>query len=219
MGKRDAAKKDDQHQGRSATMERVQEIRNRSRQRSIGHTGEADKEGTRSKSQRKELNQMRKRVRRRADLAEIQRKDLLLVLLLKKGVKSKNEPLDRIRVMKSLFLLSQEEPRLSKTFKFEPYLYGAVSFDVYTELDALQRSGLIATTKEFQNDQWNRYFLTHKGVSEAQATARRIPKTIVGRIERIKKYTTSKQTYELLKEVYAKYPNFAAKSVIRFPKN
>jgi DNA-binding PadR family transcriptional regulator len=151
----------------------------------------------------------------RRKLSNIQRRDLLLTLLLAKGANAEHEPLDRIRAMKSLFLLSQEEKSLSQKFRFEPYLYGAVSFDVYRELDALQFDGLVTTTKEFTNENWNRYCLTSKGIAEAKKSIRRVPRTILNRIERVKKYTTSKQMYELLKEVYAKYPSFATKSVVR----
>jgi len=70
----------------------------------------------------------------RGELLKIQRKDLLMCLLFRKGANGKSEPLDRIRIMKSLFLLSQEVPKVAGLLHFEPYLYGAISFDVYTEL-------------------------------------------------------------------------------------
>jgi hypothetical protein len=158
---------------------------------------------------------MRASEKGRGKLSKIQRKDLLMTLLLEKGASEKSEPLDRIRVMKSLFLLSQEVPRVANLFHFEPYLYGAVSFDVYNELDALQRDGLARTTEEFSNERWNRYLLTSKGMMEARRISKSLPADIRAKIESIKRYVTSKPTYELLKEIYAKYPAFAKRSVIR----
>lgn len=137
-------------------------------------------------------------------------------LLFERGTNEEREPLDRIRVMKGLFLLSQEAPKLAKLFNFEPYLYGAIDFDVYNELDALQRDGLARTTEEFSNEHWNRYLLTSKGMTETRRISKSLPTDIRAKIESIKKYVTSKQTYELLKEIYTKYPAFAKKSVIRF---
>jgi hypothetical protein len=153
--------------------------------------------------------------RRRGKLSKIQRRDLLMALLLAKGAGGKSDPLDRIRIMKSLFLLSQEVPKIAGLFHFEPYLYGAISFDVYTELDELESAGLVTTTKEFSNERWNRYFLTTKGTMGAREASKNLPKSILSKIESLKRYVTSKQTYELLKEIYAKYPAFAKRSVIK----
>jgi hypothetical protein len=152
----------------------------------------------------------------RGKLSKVKRKDLLMSLLFEKGTNEEKEPLDRIRIMKGLFLLSQEAPRLAKLFNFEPYLYGAIDFDVYTELESLEKEGLAKTTNESSNDRWDRYLLTNRGISEAQRVEKRIPNTVRDEVARIKRYVTSKQTYELLKEIYAKYPSFAKKSVIRF---
>ena len=57
--------------------------------------------------------------------------------------------------------------------------------------------------------------MTTKGVVEAQKASKNLPSDIRGKIESIKRYVTSKQTYELLKEIYAKYPAFAKRSVIK----
>lgn len=49
-------------------------------------------------------------------------------------------PLDRIRLMKSLFLTwHRTERRLKDFYEFTPYLYGSCSFDLYRELEALLR--------------------------------------------------------------------------------
>jgi hypothetical protein len=43
----------------------------------------------------------------------------------------------------------------------------------------------------------------------------KLPQEVVAKIARVKQYVTSKETYQLLREIYAKYPDFATKSVIR----
>jgi len=167
--------------------------------------------------EQKGLNAVRKKGDRGRVLSKIEPRDLLLAFLAEKGASTKpNEPMDRIQAMKGLFLLTQEVSDLRGFFHFEPYLYGAVSFDVYRELDALEVSGLLVTTKEFSNDRWNRYFLTGRGMVEAKKAMRRLPRRTMRQIESTKKYVTSKPMYEMLKEIYAKYPEFAKKSVVRF---
>ena len=147
-------------------------------------------------------------------LPKISPTDLIVGLLFEKGASGKpNEPIDRIRLMKALFLLSQEESRLQGTFKFEPYLYGAVSFAVYDYLRSLEGKGIVTTTKEYENERWNRYYLTSVGIKVAQSL--KLPQEVVAKIARVKQYVTSKETYQLLREIYAKYPDFATKSVIR----
>jgi DNA-binding PadR family transcriptional regulator len=212
--KRIARKENDQHQSRPTTLERVQEVCDRPRQRLVRHNGRDDEAGVGGKEQ-KGVYAMKKSDNRRVKLPKIQRKDLLMTLLLEKGANEKSEPLDRIRIMKGLFLLSREVPKLANLFHFEPYLYGAVSFDVYTELDALEHDGFVRTTEEFSNERWNRYLLTSKGMVGAREASKNLPADIRDRIDSIKRYVTSKQTYELLKEIYAKYPAFAKRSVIR----
>jgi hypothetical protein len=166
------------------------------------------------------LSDMKSHARRKALSRGIERRDVLLRLLWEKGASGKpNEPLDRIRVMKGLFLLSQETPDLNGLFHFDPYLYGAVSFEVYDDLRELQREGLVATTAEYTNERWNRYYLTHKGITETKKLEKRFTKSMLGSVQSVKRYVSSKQTYELLKEIYAKYPKFAEKSVIRFSAN
>ena len=106
----------------------------------------------------------------RERMAKISPTDLIIGLLSEKGASGKpNEPIDRIRLMKALFLLSQEESQLQGIFKFEPYLYGAVSFEVYDCLRSLQAKGIVTTTNENVNERWNRYYLTSTGTKVAQS--------------------------------------------------
>src|SRR3989442_8164544 len=53
-------------------------------------------------------------------------------------------PLDRVRLMKTAFLVwhKQGRPR-SGPFAFEPYLYGPCAFDLYTSIEQLERRGEI----------------------------------------------------------------------------
>src|SRR5262245_12129268 len=73
------------------------------------------------------------------------------------------EPLDRIRLMKTLFLAWYRNgcPETGP-FTFEPYLYGPCAFDLYTVLEDLERRGLIAQAPH-TSSRWARYHLTEAG--------------------------------------------------------
>ena len=87
--------------------------------------------------------------------------------------------LDRIRLMKTLFLVWYRHGRPPEgPFFFKPYLYGPCSFEVYRELDKLQAAGLVVQPNPSMQ---GRYFLTSAGqgccsegstISEARARDR-----------------------------------------------
>jgi len=56
----------------------------------------------------------------------------------------KERPLDRLHLMKALFLTWHRSGRdIPNYFAFEPYLYGPCSFDAYRVLDAMSKEQLI----------------------------------------------------------------------------
>ncbi len=123
-------------------------------------------------------------------------------------------PLDRIHIMKTLFLLWHRSGRNIKDFfKFEPYLYGPCSFEVYAELRYLEDSGFIIRPPHL-TPQWVNYYLTEKGREKAEEAAKKaetempIIKDVVDEISHL-------SFYELLQKVYTEAPDFAVNSMFK----
>jgi len=75
----------------------------------------------------------------------------------------KDRPLDRLHLMKALFLTWHRSGRnIPNYFAFEPYLYGPCSFDAYRVLDAMSKEQLITQPSE-PLPRWAKFYLTEKG--------------------------------------------------------
>jgi hypothetical protein len=108
----------------------------------------------------------------------LSKRDWLLLLLL-------NKPLDRIRLMKALFLIWHRSGRtLENYYEFTPYMYGPCSFDLYAELDAAQQEHLVSQAPH-SVAQWAAYYLTPKGASRAEAVQAITSKEIVNLIRAV----------------------------------
>jgi hypothetical protein len=137
----------------------------------------------------------------------LSKRDWLLLLLL-------NKPLDRIRLMKALFLIWHRSGRtLENYYEFTPYMYGPCSFDLYAELDAAQQEHLVSQAPH-SVAQWAAYYLTPKGASRAKAVQGIAPKEIVNLIQAVAEEVSSVGFHTLLRKVYAEAPDFASQSVL-----
>jgi uncharacterized protein YwgA len=81
-------------------------------------------------------------------------------------------PLDRIHMMKVLFLLQRRAGEIPDYFNFEPYFYGPCSLEVYDVLAALERGGLIVRPLHPIMSCRIVYYLTERGKKEAEKAAR-----------------------------------------------
>ena len=76
----------------------------------------------------------------------ISKRDWILLALRK-------TPLDRIRLMKTLFLVWNRSGRsIAGYFEFEPYLYGPCSLEMYSVLDDLTEHGFPSDLLRMQFD-------------------------------------------------------------------
>ncbi len=142
----------------------------------------------------------------------MERKDWILVLL----HAGKDKHLDRVRIVKGLFLLSQESPEsLENFYSFYPYLYGPFSDEIYSDLDELIEENLIATDLNIPPS-WSQYRLTEKGSSRAKELWKALSKPIQQKIIEVAKTVQSLSFSKLLAYVYKKYPDYAKESVLNF---
>ncbi len=123
--------------------------------------------------------------------------------------------LDRIRLMKTLFLVwyrggkGQEGP-----FLFEPYLYGPCSFEVYRELEKLLNRGTIVQAPH-SVPQWSRYHLAASGKEAANKDAALLGTQLATNLQDTAKWAAELSFRELLDAVYSEAPEFATRSVAR----
>jgi len=123
-------------------------------------------------------------------------------------------PLDRIHIMKALFLLWRRVGEIPDYFHFEPYLYGPCSFEVYDVLAAMEKEGLIVQPSH-PMPQWANYYLTERGRKEAEHAIREIDPELRERLETVTREVSRLGFYALLERVYDEAPEFAVNSVMR----
>lgn len=144
----------------------------------------------------------------------MKRNDWLLVLLQLPGhTDQENEPMDRLRITKTLFLLGREIRELPNFYNFSPYLYGPFSLDIYKDIDELLTGGYVRQEITLPLN-WSRYWLTGKGIEEAQRIHKEIELSVIAKMEEIKRLVTGLSFLSLLKHVYSRYPEYAKDSVI-----
>jgi hypothetical protein len=121
--------------------------------------------------------------------------------------------LDPIRLMKGCFLVSQRGRESWKSvFDFEPYVYGPFDRGVYAARDALVARGLLQADEQ---GRYPAYSLTAEGWGLMDGIEGALGESDTRWLARIGSYVTSKSFSQLLDEIYAAFPDFAVRSVVR----
>ena len=135
-----------------------------------------------------------------------------VVLLIAAGATGPFE-FDTIRLMKGAFLVSQRGPAEWRSyFDFGPYSYGPFDSGVYVLRDQLLKRGLLRAE---QHGRYESYTLTEAGKARVTELAKSLPEQTTDWVRSIGSYVTSKSFSRLLREIYAAFPEYAARSVIR----
>lgn len=138
-------------------------------------------------------------------MPEMTKRDWLLLLL-------DEQPLDRVRLMKGLFLVwHRSGRRIEGYYEFIPYRYGPCSFELYTELNAAGRDRMIAQAPHPISN-WAPYFLTDRGREAARDARRKADSRSLRLIESAARDVASVGFFDLLRKVYAEAPDFASES-------
>ena len=139
---------------------------------------------------------------------------LLLFVCLAAPEESEPTSLEPVHIMKGMFLFAMEGGRPSgELYDFEPYHYGPFSPEVYRDLDALVAEDLIQAEK-VAGQTWSVYYPTPRGTQKAQALGTAADPDVVTRLIEIRQYVVGLPFARLLREIYAKYPRFAARSLL-----
>jgi uncharacterized protein YwgA len=132
-----------------------------------------------------------------------------IILLLRKA------PLDRIRIMKSLFLIwLRSNKNIQDYYHFEPYLYGPCSFEVYSELRNLLAHGLV-TQSPHPIQQWAKYYLTEEGHAASERAVKNTTTNTAALIAKTAEEVSRLGFSELLRQVYQEAPEFAVNSLLK----
>ncbi|RLF10404.1 MAG: hypothetical protein DRJ69_03175 [Thermoprotei archaeon] len=142
------------------------------------------------------------------------RREQYLLMLLNVGRSELPPEMEPIQIMKSLFLYAMKyNPK--DFYHFEPGLYGPISYEVYEHLRKLISEDLIMT-KPAPGKSWPLYTLTSKGKRMAEELGERYP-GVASDLLKVKKEVMKRSFLDLLHFIYSRYPNYASKSIIRFP--
>lgn len=137
------------------------------------------------------------------------REDFLL--LIAEGAEGGTYPFDAIRAVKGCFLVAERgRPAWRQQFSFRPYDYGPFDPGVYRARDQLLAEGLLAETA----GQYPGYTVTEAGRARCQQLEAE-DSAGAAWLRKIGRWTTSRAFGELLRQVYAAFPEYATQSIAR----
>jgi uncharacterized protein YwgA len=152
----------------------------------------------------------------RATAGGVTRSELLLLLL----DVDKDQPIQgRTRLAKLLFLIQKEIVETAKLgpegekFDFSADRYGPFSDEIFDEIEFLSDIHFITRTGEEDAETFK---ITQQGTDYVkQKIVPKIGERGIDEIKRLRRKYASLDLRELLRYVYARYPEYAVKSVIR----
>lgn len=130
-------------------------------------------------------------------------------------------PLDPVRVQKGMFLLAMAASLPdAERYEFEPYAYGPMSRRLYGDVRLLCRDRLLDTTP-IEGAAWRLLHLSAQGARRAlelNARAAGEQPGVLAELAAIRRRISTLSFSELLEYVYARYPEYAVRSVFRGPR-
>jgi uncharacterized protein len=141
----------------------------------------------------------------------LDRSDLALLTMSQiAGSHGEQYPLDRIRVQKAIFLLTQRGSRQWRhLYDYRPYNWGPYSSQLASDTEILIREGLL---EDVPGAQHGRYRTTPIGESRAREAWKSLSDQEQSFLRTVRGYVTSRSFTQLLREVYAAYPDYATAS-------
>lgn len=119
--------------------------------------------------------------------------------------------LDRVKIMKSLFVLGREQPHQVGPgfYRFQPYLYGPFDSDVYRDLQGLVDRGFVAVSPG------PTYSITAAGLAETQRIDPTVPKATQEFLKAVIRWVKTVSFRQLVQAIYDRYPDTKVNSVFR----
>ena len=140
------------------------------------------------------------------------RQDWLLLAL----SKSPGEAMSPVQIQKALFLFGQEvgDSIGAEFYSFEPYDYGPFDAAIYVDLRRMMSVGHVRGEWS-RSRSWESYTITGTGRQAALVLEYEADARLTEFLERIAVWVKGRSFSDLLRSVYAAYPEFAVNSVFR----
>lgn len=142
-------------------------------------------------------------------------RDVDLPLLLASGLTAgqpERFPLDRVRMQKAIFLLSQRgSDKLRSFYSYRPYNWGPYSDALTEDVRNLQSQGKLTVVNDPAN-RYGRYIATTSGEADAALAWDELNTAERSFLIDVRSYVTGSSFQKLLREVYAAYPEYATAS-------
>lgn len=145
----------------------------------------------------------------------LMRRHLIPLILASDAVMSEDErePLDRLRMQKGVFLLTKRgSVDWQNTYEFSPYDWGPFSRELVFDLERLVDEGFLEKER-VPGHRYRRYRTTDRGDELLAREGLTAPEKKF--VERTRSFVTSRSFSELLRDVYAEYPDYAVNSRFR----
>jgi uncharacterized protein YwgA len=141
----------------------------------------------------------------------VDRSDWLLLLLDRDALgATAPDELDPVRIQKGMFLLSRRGPARN-LYDFQAYDWGPFSPAIYADLASLARQGYLIEEK-VPGRTWSTYRITPRGHERAAALAAQMRAEDVAWLRQAREFLTTRSFAQLLRDVYALYPDMAVNS-------
>jgi uncharacterized protein YwgA len=125
---------------------------------------------------------------------------------------AENEALDRLRLQKGIFIMQMGGPDEWKgAYTFKPWDWGPFSRDLTTEVADLIAQGLV-TVEQVRGRRYPRYRTTAEGDQRVAQALSQMDASQVSFVRKVRAYVTSRSFTQLLREVYARFPEYAVNS-------
>jgi hypothetical protein len=121
--------------------------------------------------------------------------------------------LDQLRLTKTLFLVQQRFRRLEGLdFRFQPYLYGPFTTEIYEATEALGQQGLLSWAP---GSRVRRFVATPQGVAQANQLAATADATALAYLVEQRTWALRSSFPEIVRRIYAEFPAYKEYSVFR----
>lgn len=122
------------------------------------------------------------------------------------------EPLDRLRMQKGVFLLTQRGPaEWRETFGFTPYDWGPYSVGLSRAVGQLMSQGLLERRMS-GGRRYAEYRATPAGEREVERITAQLHEVTQDFVRATRKFVNTRSFTRLLRDVYGAYPEYAVNS-------
>jgi len=138
------------------------------------------------------------------------RKDIVLLVI----ESASDEGLSPLQLQKSLFIVGQSNLAglPADFYTFHPYNYGPFCEEVYQDTDTLVKEGMVFSIP-VAGQSWAKYAITPRGKDRSKGIRKENNVGLVKYISETVQWVSSLTFSELLRAIYAKYPEYSANSV------